>query len=497
MNSVYIEEDQKKEHARIYGQTVFSLKRKYFDRFRVNFEQGIVFECFIPMFFFYTFATFNLDWIPLENVIVAYLIIAFAYFRFVDLTDQAWPLWIAAAAYFLYDAVYSKKEGTWYRLINFSVTAFTMEAVPTFFRRQFCVAELFIFATVNSYYFTFCLDSVIYAGQRRFISGCNVTNAVIFSPWVFLNMSGAIAYLMGKIYRNVPGLPYDTFVMVSLLVSGVGGFVLTLVCLGQYGSVTVLGATVVDVVTKEVHVFVYLALMLALGLFVISAIESNYPDYQVRKMFHALAFALFAPPIANASIQPPKLMVLAFNCVSVAMLIVEALRFKKCWPAGLNQSLTRGMKHYSAGFERQSDTLITTPTYLLMGCAFPLAASFTLIGGGQLPTTWTLYSLSGVVFLGVGDSLASLMGRAYGKNKWRALSNKTQEGSSFCIFGTCAAYYVLSCFIDQYHLNLFLCYVFAAIPSAVIEGCTMQHDNLSCAMAYFAFVMMFTALFDQ
>lgn len=130
-----IEEDRRKEHERKHGLTMFSLNEKYAQRFRPNFEQGIVFECFIPMFFFYTFGTFNLDWTPLENCFIAYLIMAFSYFRFVNVSDRAWFLWLSVMAYQTYKAMFTTEPGTWYRLVNFVVLAFTMEAVPSFFRR--------------------------------------------------------------------------------------------------------------------------------------------------------------------------------------------------------------------------------------------------------------------------------------------------------------------------------------------------------------------------
>lgn len=131
-----------------------------------------------------------------------------------------------------------------------------------------------------------------------------------------------------------------------------------------------------------------------------------------------------------------------------------------------------------------------------MGCAFPLCASYILTGGGVMTTTWTIYSLSGVVFLGVGDSAAAIGGRAYGQTKWRELSNKTTHGTSYLIISTCIVYYFVCALVDDYHITLFLCYVFAGIPAGVLEGCTFQYDNLICSMAYFAFVVMFVALFD-
>jgi dolichol kinase len=262
-------------------------------------------------------------------------------------------------------------------------------------------------------------------------------------------LSGVIAYFMGQFYRKVgPIGGHQTHVALTILCSAVGGFALVLLCLQSFGSVNLLFTTVFTVIKQEVALFLYLALILAAGLFFISQMQQFHGLFRVRKMFHGLAFVLFLPPIANASLEPPKLMVLAFNCVSVAMLILEGLRFHDCLPGGLNQSMTSVVKHFSGGFERQRDTLVITQIYLLMGCAFPLCASFILTGGGVMTTTWTLYSLAGVVFLGVGDTAAALGGRAYGVHKWRDFSNKTTHGTSYCIISCTAVYYVLCSVID-------------------------------------------------
>lgn len=119
------------------------------------------------------------------------------------------------------------------------------------------------------------------------------------------------------------------------------------------------------------------------------------------------------------------------------------------------------------------DTFISTHIWLLMGCAFPLTAAYTLFDGHVLPSEWALWSCSGIVFLGIGDSAAAVMGTWYGSTKWRALSGKTQEGSTYCVLSTLAAYYILIQIIDTNTNHLFLCFLFAAIPTAVLEGCTM------------------------
>lgn len=63
-------------------------------------------ECLVPVFFFYTFGTFNLDWIPLENALIAYFIVALCYFRIVQVTDKAFIFWMGITGYLLYGAIY-------------------------------------------------------------------------------------------------------------------------------------------------------------------------------------------------------------------------------------------------------------------------------------------------------------------------------------------------------------------------------------------------------
>ena len=60
-----------------------------------------------------------------------------------------------------------------------------------------------------------------------------------------------------------------------------------------------------------------------------------------------------------------------------------------------------------------------------MGCSFPPTAAFILQNGSVFTSEWVLWSLSGVVFLGVGDSLAAIMGKIYGKTRWREDTKKT------------------------------------------------------------------------
>ena len=143
--------------------------------------------------------------------------------------------------------------------------------------------------------------------------------------------------------------------------------------------------------------------------------------FETRKAFHIVAFVVFAPPIVMANNDKPRLLVFAFNCVSVLLISIEILRYANMLP----KSVSDWFKSFCTDRERLPESMILSHIYLMMGCAFPVTSTYTLLSGGIFTTEWTLYSLSGVVFLGIGDTCAAIMGRKHGKDKWRTMSSKT------------------------------------------------------------------------
>lgn len=139
-------------------------------------------------------------------------------------------------------------------------------------------------------------------------------------------------------------------------------------------------------------------------------------------------------------------------------------------------------------------TLIATHIYLLMGCAFPMTVSYIILRGGPFPEDWVCWSCSGVIFLGIGDTIAAMMGKMYGSSRWRDASKKTKEGSSFCVWAIISFYYFINVIIDPKINNYFLCFVMAAIAASVLEGCTLHYDNLVCSMFFMTSVVFFHAV---
>ena len=149
MNQILIDESKKEDERNKTKLTVYNLSKTYFKKFRPNFEQGILVECFIPIIFYYIIGTFSEDWVPLENHIFAYLVIFCCYFRFTNAVENAWFFWITFIAYFAWQVLIGYKSN-WYHLIHFVFLVLPIELIPNYFEGQFTVAELFIFLTLNA-----------------------------------------------------------------------------------------------------------------------------------------------------------------------------------------------------------------------------------------------------------------------------------------------------------------------------------------------------------
>ena len=173
-------------------------------------------------------------------------------------------------------------------------------------------------------------------------------------------------------------------------------------------------------------------------------IPDSTENYLVRKAFHFLGFLLFAPAIAYSIHQSPRLLAFAFNSVTVFLIVLESARYFDLLP----DYVSKWFKYYCNGFEKRKETLIITHIYLIMGMSFPFISTFILIDGGVFPSNWALYSLSGAIFLGIGDSAAAICGKWWGSRKWRENSNKTQEGSTYCIYATLIVYFIFCYVID-------------------------------------------------
>jgi len=178
-----------------------------------------------------------------------------------------------------------------------------------------------------------------------------------------------------------------------------------------------------------------------------------------RKFFHALALVIFIPGI----ILDPAFMHLAFSVALSLFIFLEYVRYFALYPFGASVHL------FLSEFldEKDSGSAVLSHFYLLTGCAGPL----------WLEGPSCLLDCTGVIVLGVGDALASIAGKRWGRHRWSESSLKTVEGTIAYWSGVLGFPLLLLTLgiIEKFPIWR---YSIAAFASACLEPFSMQNDNL-------------------
>ncbi|KAL0577653.1 dolichol kinase [Marasmius crinis-equi] len=146
----------------------------------------------------------------------------------------------------------------------------------------------------------------------------------------------------------------------------------------------------------------------------LDAADKHVPTLKLnarRKFFHALAVVMFVPGVAF----DPAFTHLCFSAAFSLFTFAEYVRYFAIYPFGASVHLF--MNEFLD--QKDSGTTILSHFYLLTGCA----------GSLWLENGSSLVEFSGILVLGVGDSLASIVGKRIGIHRWSPTSSKTLEGS--------------------------------------------------------------------
>ncbi|XP_008800540.2 dolichol kinase EVAN-like isoform X1 [Phoenix dactylifera] len=148
----------------------------------------------------------------------------------------------------------------------------------------------------------------------------------------------------------------------------------------------------------------------------------------LRKYYHLVAVLMFLP----ALLFQPSFLDLAFGAALAVFLVLEMIRVWKIWPLGhiVHQFMNAFTDH------RDSEILIISHFSLLLGCALPKWMSS---GFNDRP----LAPFAGILSLGIGDTMASLVGHKYGVLRWSKTGKKTIEGTAAGITSVLAACSIL------------------------------------------------------
>ncbi|KAH7884669.1 Fph type histidine kinase [Phlebopus sp. FC_14] len=195
----------------------------------------------------------------------------------------------------------------------------------------------------------------------------------------------------------------------------------------------------------------------------LDAADKHVPTLGVnarRKFFHALAVGMFLPGVA----VDPAFTHLSFSAAFALFIFAEYVRYFAIYPFGAAVHLF--MNEFLD--QKDSGTAILSHFYLLTGCA----GSTWLEGPSQL------LQFTGILALGVGDALASIVGKRIGKRRWSDSSSKTVEGSAaFVLSVVLCAWLLRLCGLAEGFSTLR--YTIVVILSSVLEAMSDQNDNLT------------------
>ncbi|KAJ4725047.1 dolichol kinase EVAN [Melia azedarach] len=198
----------------------------------------------------------------------------------------------------------------------------------------------------------------------------------------------------------------------------------------------------------------------------------------LRKYYHLMAVLMFVP----ALIFQPKFLDLAFGAALAVFLALEIIRVWRIWPLGqlIHQFMNAFTDH------RDSDLLIVSHFSLLLGCAFPIWMSS---GFNDRP----LAPFAGILSLGIGDTMASMVGYKYGVLRWSKNGKKTVEGTAAGITSVLAACSILlpllastGYIFTEHWFSLIL----AVTVSGLLEAYTAQLDNAFIPLIFYSLLCL-------
>lgn len=197
--------------------------------------------------------------------------------------------------------------------------------------------------------------------------------------------------------------------------------------------------------------------------------KSNASSTVVRKGFHLLALAIYIPGV----IYEPYVMHLASSVATAAFIFIEYIRLFRIGPFGasIHSALVVFLD------DKDSGTLILTHIYLLLGLAVPLWL-FPVDYSKADPTGCTLALYSGILALGIGDTMASVVGKTFGRYRWPG-SLKTVEGTLAGLISQLLFVWMLQ-YTDLLSLprERWLPVSAAVTAGSLLEAWTSQIDNI-------------------
>ncbi|EOD38721.1 hypothetical protein EMIHUDRAFT_122165 [Emiliania huxleyi CCMP1516] len=226
------------------------------------------------------------------------------------------------------------------------------------------------------------------------------------------------------------------------------------------------------------------------------------PSARAALLVGGIALALggvLLPWLEALVVLAPSLLALALAAVVPAFALLELVR------VGALPPLARPLAAFLAAFidSRDAGTLVLTHIYLLAGCALPVWLQSALPPpppASRAPLAAAAVRgapLAGVLVLGVGDAMASLVGVRFGRTRWPR-SRKTLEGSAAAAGSTLLALLLLLHVSSPdgapADARTWAALAGGTAVACLLEAATDQIDNLFLPVAYQTWLLIAAVL---
>ncbi|KAG2311864.1 hypothetical protein Bca4012_026357 [Brassica carinata] len=231
---------------------------------------------------------------------------------------------------------------------------------------------------------------------------------------------------------------------------------------------------------KRISLCIYWVLLIVVSVsrFYSISRSSKVERILLRKYYHLMAVLMFLP----ALVLQPKFLDLAFGAALAVFVALEIIRIWRIQPLG------EPLHHFMNAFtdHRDSELLIVSHFSLLLGCALPIWMSSGFNDRALSP-------FAGILSLGIGDTMASMVGHKYGVLRWSKTGKKTVEGTAAGITSVMAMCFVLvpvlasmGYILSQGWWSLLL----AVTATGMLEAYTAQLDNAFIPLVFYSLLCL-------
>ncbi|KAG0628467.1 hypothetical protein M758_1G029100 [Ceratodon purpureus] len=207
------------------------------------------------------------------------------------------------------------------------------------------------------------------------------------------------------------------------------------------------------------------------------ALKKQIARIMIRKGFHIMVLVMFVPALAFQA----DFLRISFALALGVFILVETIRVCRIPPLG--EKIHTFLEAFTDS--RDSGVLIISHFSLLLGCAIPVWLSSTTAEDRPLA------AYAGILSLGIGDTMASVIGYNFGSMRLSKMSQKTWEGTIAGIASTFGASVLLSFMPPTFLLASQVgSMAIAATCAGLVEAFTSQLDNAFVPIVYYSLLSL-------